>query len=60
MVEWNPGSNEAEDQIGDACWASTLAWRQADCKPVGMVMDKIWKRKKFFLINHLLTKEEGG
>ena len=23
-------------------------------------MDKIWKRKKFFLINHLLTKEEGG
>ena len=35
MVVGEPGSNEAEDQIGDACWASTLAWRQADCKPVG-------------------------
>ena len=35
MVEGNPGRDEAEDQIGDTCWASTLAWRQADCKPVG-------------------------
>jgi len=33
MVEGNPGSNKAADEVGEARLASTLAWRQTDCKP---------------------------